>query len=606
MKHAKTYQDVTKIFYRPEIYKCLECQKSLKRSSTLSQRTVVTMHGVIKVIHGGYSCTNLACRAQKRTYRSAEADALALPGFTFGLDIVIFAGKLHLGEHQTVDEVHENISKRLAPLGVSISRREITYLFDAFSTLLRATCDLRSDEEWKKEVEKNGGIIVSIDGIKPDQGNETIYIVRDMLTGRLLTAENVTDNSTEKIKQILAPIVELSVPVLGTISDAQLAEIQGLTQLWPDAPHQTCQFHALRDAGAKAMAEDRRVKKEIRKKIQSRLKDLRKEIKGQKQQAGEAEKEQLDILDEYALGCQAVLNQDGIAPFDYKGIDAYDTLDDIADSLEKIKKKGHFNSVGILLQLNYLEQLLNEREGWREQIESIRRMRQWVLDAEHILDGSWAEPSDEIKDEIQKKYDEQRPEHPQEEQKEEYISKLEQSKKQGLVTNKDVSERFSIFIQNLDQKLDNGTLTQKEHKCLEHFLKTLDNVYPYLIQCYDQENFPRTNNKTEGCIHKIKARYRRISGRKNWNKYLLKHGRSVGLYDWWESDADRWKQFEVLAQNITKECWVQNRQEQSSSHNGQLVRYRFCHKPQKYLTVLESRWEASASLNLDSQSPPLP
>lgn len=341
MKHAKTYQDVTKVFYRPEIHKCLECQKSLKRSSTLSQRTVVTLHGVIKVVHGGYSCKNPKCRAQKRTYRSAEADALALPGFTFGLDIVLLAGKLHLGNHQTVDEVHEEISRRLAPLGVSISRREVTYLFDAFSTLLRATCDLKSDEEWKKEVEKNSGIIVSIDGIKPDQGNETIYIVRDMLTGRLLTAENTIDNSTERIKQILAPVLSLSVPVLGTISDAQEAEVQALLQLWPDAPHQTCQFHALRDAGAKVMAEDRRVKKEIRKQIQSRAKSLRSEIKEQMEHAGEVEKVQLGILDECALGLQAVLNQDSIAPFDYKGIEAYDILDDIADKLEKVKKKGN-------------------------------------------------------------------------------------------------------------------------------------------------------------------------------------------------------------------------------------------------------------------------
>lgn len=339
MKYAKAYQNVTKIFYRPEIYKCPECKKSLKRSSTLSQRTVVTLHGVIKVVHGGYRCTNPRCGAQKRTYRSVEADALALPGFTFGLDIVILAGSLHLGKHQTVDEVHADITQRLAPLGVSISRREIMYLFDAFSTLLRATSDLRYDEEWKKEVEKNGGIIVSIDGIQPDQGNEIIYIVRDTLTGKLLTADNAIESTTERIKQILAPIVSLSIPVLGTISDAQQAEIQALLQLWPDAPHQTCQFHALREAGAVALAEDRKVKKEIRKKIQSKAKDVRKDLKEQMHHAEASEKAQLEILDECALGLQAVLNQDGIAPFDYKGIDAYDILDDIAMSLDRIKKK---------------------------------------------------------------------------------------------------------------------------------------------------------------------------------------------------------------------------------------------------------------------------
>ena len=157
MKHAKTYENVTKRFYCPEIRKCLECQKPIKRAVTLSQRTVVTLQEVIKVVHGGYCCKNPKCPAQSRTYRSAEADALALPGYTFGLDIVLLVGKLHLGNHQTLDEMHETISERLAPLGVSISRREVLYLFDAFSALLRATSDLKEDQEWLDLVEKNGG-----------------------------------------------------------------------------------------------------------------------------------------------------------------------------------------------------------------------------------------------------------------------------------------------------------------------------------------------------------------------------------------------------------------------------------------------------------------
>jgi hypothetical protein len=41
-------------------------------------------------------------------------------------------------------------------------------------------------------VQENGGVIVSIDGIQPEKGNETIYVVRDVLTARVLNAENVT------------------------------------------------------------------------------------------------------------------------------------------------------------------------------------------------------------------------------------------------------------------------------------------------------------------------------------------------------------------------------------------------------------------------------
>src|SRR3989442_11569121 len=135
--------------------------------------------------------------------------------------------------------IHASLRERLAPQGVSISRREVMYLFDAFCAVLRAASDAKEDKEWLGEVAKNKGIIVSIDGIKPDGGNETVYLVRDALTGRLLNAENVRENSAQRLKQVLSPVVALGIPVLGTISDAQKEEVMALSELWPDVPHQT-------------------------------------------------------------------------------------------------------------------------------------------------------------------------------------------------------------------------------------------------------------------------------------------------------------------------------------------------------------------------------
>ena len=343
MKKAKNYAEITRRFYRPELYFCPECQRHLRRTSTLSQRKVVTLNRVIKVTHAGYRCPDPQCRAGGRTYRSAAADALALPSFTFGLDVVVLAGQLHFGKHQTLDEAHQHISERLAPVCVSISRREVLYLFEAFSTLLRASSDASQDQEWREQVKKNKGIIVSIDGIKPDEGNETVYVVRDGLTGRLLAAENVTDNSVERLKQLLMPVVALNIPVLGTISDAQETEVMALSQLWPEVPHQTCQFHALREASRPGFEEDSQMKAQMRKKLQPKIRSVRKQIHKHVEQVSEAEAEQLAILDEYALGVQTALNLEGKLPFDYAGVAAAEALDEVATSLERLEKKGEMS-----------------------------------------------------------------------------------------------------------------------------------------------------------------------------------------------------------------------------------------------------------------------
>ena len=137
-------------------------------------------------------------------------------------------------------------------------------------------------------------------------------------------------------------------------------------------------------------------------------------------------------------------------------------------------------------------------------------------------------------------------------------------------------------------------ISQTERECLEEFLRVLHNLRPSLIQCYDVEAFPRTNNEMEGAIRRIKARYRRISGRKNWNIYLLRYGRNVAFYEWWDANPERWNTFEKLASNVDRDSWQQMKKETISAQSEQLKRFRFRHKREVFLATLEQRW-ATAS-----------
>jgi hypothetical protein len=340
MKHARSYPNVIRRWYRPVEHECLDCQRILREAVALSRRTVITLQGVIKLNHAGYRCPDPQCVGHQRTYRSVAADALALPGFTFGLDIVLLVGRLRLSKHQTIDEVHQQVQERLAALGVKISRREILYLFEAYCTLLRATSLAKEDKQWLAQVSKNKGIIVSVDGIQPDKGNETIYLVRDALTGRVLAAENVTSSETAVMKALLAAVVALEVTVLGTITDAQESELQAVEQLWPDVPHQVCQFHVLREASRPGFNADRKIKTALRKQMQPKVRELRKQLRRDIPEASAAEAEQLSIVDDYALGVLTALNRDGTLPFEYPAVQASEDLEEVEASLERLSKKG--------------------------------------------------------------------------------------------------------------------------------------------------------------------------------------------------------------------------------------------------------------------------
>jgi hypothetical protein len=212
---------------------------------------------------------------------------------------------------------------------------------------------------------------------------------------------------------------------------------------------------------------------------------------------------------------------------------------------------------------------VGKREKWREKFEQIKRMKQWVLDAEHILNGSWEVNQDQR-------------------------DVSNQSADKNLLTNKEVEMRFDIFLQELTQKLTEDGMSQTERKCLVEFLRVLHNSRAYLIQCYDLADFPRTNNEMEGSIRKVKTRYRRISGRKNWNTYLLRHGRNVAFYEWWHANPERWQKFEKLSQKLDREYWKQIQKETLSAQSEQLKRFRFLHKREAFLTTLEERWAAAS------------
>jgi len=204
-----------------------------------------------------------------------------------------------------------------------------------------------------------------------------------------------------------------------------------------------------------------------------------------------------------------------------------------------------------------LKAIVAERAAWANQLTQVTRMHGWVVDVEHILDESLAQPGE-------------------------------------TVSNATVGSRLDAWREQMAQHLSDGTLSELERECLSEFLQVLSNLRPYLVQCYDRQDFPRTNNEMERSIRGLKTQYRRISGRKNWNVYLLRYGRYVAYAAWWEQDGAHRQQLEQRAARLDRTRWRELRRETTAAHREQLTRFRFRHKRQAYLTSLEERWAAAA------------
>ena len=69
-----------------------------------------------------------------------------------------------------------------------------------------------------------------------------------------------------------------------------------------------------------------------------------------------------------------------------------------------------------------------------------------------------------------------------------------------VVNNTTVGSRLDSWRQQLARQVIDDNLGELEQECLTEFLRVLTNLRPYLVQCYDRKDFPRTNNEMERSI----------------------------------------------------------------------------------------------------------
>jgi hypothetical protein len=218
-----------------------------------------------------------------------------------------------------------------------------------------------------------------------------------------------------------------------------------------------------------------------------------------------------------------------------------------------------------------LQALVARRERWREDLDGVRRLHARVLEAEAILAGSWAATVEEV-------------------------------------TNAAVGKRFEHWVAHLCADAAQAPDTELERTCLAHFLHVTQNMRPQLVQCYDVAGVPRTNNDMEGFIRAIKTRYRRVSGRKNWNRYLLRYGRRVAYYEARVRMEAGAVDVEQGVRRVTPAQWRVARAEQRRCQVEQLKQHRFRHKRTAFLQGLEARWAAASPRTglLPERTLPLP
>jgi transposase len=349
MKRAHHFAALTRVRYRPEVPACPHCGTTLQYRHEVWAKPIQFLSGPEHVTNLGFGCPHPDCAQSHTIYRSAQAEARQIKGSGYGLDVVVQIGHWRFADHRTREEIWRRLHDETP---VQLSERHVQNLLEVYLALLRAS-EQDLGGRLAPVVEAHGGVILALDGLQPEQGNEQLWMVREVLSGTVLGARNLQQASGSVLAQLLAPIAATGVPVLGVISDAQESIRLAVRTTWPTVPHQWCQYHALREAAAPLWEIDRHLLVQAK----QELRGLR-EVEARTRRAGVASgpppkltsaspQPEPDpdpagaVVLDTVLALRQIVRERGLLPFDFAGLRAGEALSALEQTLDRcLVKKG--------------------------------------------------------------------------------------------------------------------------------------------------------------------------------------------------------------------------------------------------------------------------
>ena len=296
-------------------------------------RTVTRLDGLWKLTVVVRRCVQPECPRYHVAYRPEEEGRWALPHGEFGLEVIALIGRWRFREHRSVPEMHRLLLAR----GVSITERSVTHLMQRYEELV--TLRITDHERIKTQLQKQGHVMLALDGLQPDVGHEVLWVIRDCLSEEILLARPLLSSTQADLTALLTEVKdllkELVVPIKGVISDGEETIGKAVAFVFPHVPHQLCQFHYLKDATKPLYDADRHAKTELKKHLRG-VRPIERALEEQSTPENEA-------IRGYCLAVRAALTDDGRSPLQPSGLKLFDRVTQVSDSLTRIQEKKDYH-----------------------------------------------------------------------------------------------------------------------------------------------------------------------------------------------------------------------------------------------------------------------
>lgn len=256
-------------FWRKDLYvrdqSCAFCDRRLHVCSHRKRRLFTLQGPCLLVVRLGH-CPDPGCPGHRGTVSPDEELSIAPPRLTVGWDVFAWVGHRRFARHWSVPQICAELADSHA---IALSEDALEDYVRQYAVMVAARhTDL---EELRKVYSETKSLVLTIDGLQPEKGHETLYVVRELTQKRVWFAEPLLSSTNAEVGRVLAHAGEiakaLGIPVGGWMSDKQEAFVQGIAKQFPGVPHRYCDNHFLRDLAKPLLEQDSHAKVQMRRKV---------------------------------------------------------------------------------------------------------------------------------------------------------------------------------------------------------------------------------------------------------------------------------------------------------------------------------------------------
>jgi hypothetical protein len=162
-------------------------------------RRIYSLQGPLELCCRSAHCPDPGCPSRPHTLSPTTELSLALPGWLIGWDVFCFIGHRRFCRHWSVPQIQDELADTY----------RIHLSDDALSAYIRryqAMVAARQQDPAQLQLAYCGiaSVVLSIDGLQPEKGHETLYAVRELKAKRVWFAQALLSSTTAEVRRLLA------------------------------------------------------------------------------------------------------------------------------------------------------------------------------------------------------------------------------------------------------------------------------------------------------------------------------------------------------------------------------------------------------------------